>query len=933
MTKNMKDLQSSSTIELTQIKDVLDAIPHGIMIINEEGKILHVNNSGSFLIGFKQSDFQENPLLTDFFRPSPHHHDPAQNELSGRSEFLLTTRSGKVIPVLKSSAPCLVGSHKIFIESFIDITERKRKMADLSESRRQFATLLSNLPGMVYRCRNDRNWTMEFVSDGCHQLTGYHPDELINNKVIAFNELIIPEDRERIWLEVQEKLNLKVPYTIEYQIKTADGRLKYVWEKANGIFNESGELLHLEGFISDITESRNANILQEVVFNISTASFTAQSLDELFLAIHQNLGKIIDTENFYVAMFDRENDTISLPYQVDSKDKFAKFPAGKTLTGYVIKTGKPLLVKKPEIEELAENGYIQIIGTPSQVWLGVPLIVDDTVTGVLAVQNYTDPDRYTIKDLELLTFVADQIATSIARRSAEDSLQKEKAYLDQLFEGSPEAIVMIDNSGIIMKVNSDFARLFGFQKSEIIGQNIDFMIAPPHNRAEAMRITREIAYGKDYEVETVRKHKDGHLIDVSLLVTPIMVQNNIFGAYGIYRDITSRKQAEKSLIAAKEKAEEADKLKSAFLSNMSHEIRTPMNAILGFSSLLSDPGLSDNEKGEFIQIIKDRGTDLMKIIDDIIDISKIESGQINFEIKDYPVNILMNNLMVTLNELKRKHDRRDVALNCYPGTMEPEFTIPTDGNRLRQILTNLIENALKFTNEGSVDFGYKLHKNDDPPYIEFFVRDTGIGIPKAMHTTIFERFRQVDDTATRKYGGTGLGLTIARNLSRLLGGEIWLESEEGKGTTFFVRLPLPSTKPMVIRPSAPKKVAPVQQRWDGKKILVVEDEESNFMLMERFLKSTGTSITWARNGVEAIDLVKTNHYDLVLMDVRMPIIDGYETTQVIRKTHKDLVIIAQTAFALKGEREKSLEAGCNNYIAKPINVSELFTILAQYLNK
>jgi CheY-like chemotaxis protein len=265
--------------------------------------------------------------------------------------------------------------------------------------------------------------------------------------------------------------------------------------------------------------------------------------------------------------------------------------------------------------------------------------------------------------------------------------------------------------------------------------------------------------------------------------------------------------------------------------------------------------------------------------------------------------------------------------------MEPEFTIPTDGNRLRQILTNLIENALKFTNEGSVDFGYKLHKNEDPPYIEFFVRDTGIGIPKAMHTTIFERFRQVDDTATRKYGGTGLGLTIARNLSRLLGGEIWLESEEGKGTTFFVRLPLPSTKPTIIRPTAPKKVAPVQQRWEGKKILVVEDEESNFMLMERFLKSTGTTITWARNGVEAIDLVKTNHYDLVLMDVRMPIIDGYETTQVIRKTHKDLVIIAQTAFALKGEREKSLEAGCNNYIAKPINVSELFTIMAQYLNK
>jgi PAS domain S-box-containing protein len=926
------------TIIETDLKDhwkILDAIPHGILILNQSGQILYYNPVARDLIGISDDQVYEPHYVYDFFKSTePVTEDRKFSIGSGhKNEFILKTTEGKKIPVLKTSSPVKTGNHELLIETFFDLTDRKKKLAALSESRRQFSTLVDNLPGLVYRCRNDRNWTMEYISDGCFELTGYTADDLVNNKHIAFNDLIVKEDQERIWQEVQEKVIEGKPYTLEYRIRTSDGKIKHIGEKANGIYDKNMALQYIEGFIYDISETRNAMTLQEVVFNISTASFTAKSLDELFPAIHRNLGKIIDVENFYVAMYDRDNDTISLPYQVDSRDKFARFPAGKTMTGYLIRTGKPLLVTKSEIEELARQGHIEIIGTPSQVWLGVPLIVDEAVIGVLAVQNYTDALRYSVKDLELLTFVADQIATSISRRSAEDSLQKEKAYLDQLFEGSPEAIVMINNQGIILKANSEFARLFGYKHVEMIGQNVDFLIAPPHHRTEAIRITQGIAQGKDYEVETVRKHKEGHLIDVSLLVTPIMIQNNIFGAYGIYRDITYRKQVEKSLIAAKEKAEEADKLKSAFLSNMSHEIRTPMNAILGFSGLLSDPGLTEPEKLEFIQIIKDRGNDLMKIIDDIIDISKIESGQISFEIKEFPVNVLMNNLMVTLNELKRKHERNLVTLNCFPGTLAPEFTIPTDGNRLRQILTNLIENALKFTEEGHVDFGYQIRNQEDPPYIEFFVRDTGIGIPKEMHAAIFERFRQVDDTATRKYGGTGLGLTISRNLTRLLGGEIWLESEVKKGTTFFVRLPLPSSrteesKKLVSKPS----VSPLHHKWKGKSILVVEDEESNYLLMERFFKNTGVILTWAKNGVEAIELVKSNQYDAVLMDIRMPIIDGYETTQAIRKTNKELIIIAQTAFALKGEREKSLAAGCNNYIAKPINVSELFTILSPYLN-
>ena len=689
---------------------------------------------------------------------------------------------------------------------------------------------------------------------------------------------------------------------------------------------------HLEGFISDVTESRNAEILQKVLFDISAAAITSENMEELYGAIHKNLGRIIDVENFYVAMYDREHDTISLPYQVDSQDKFARFPAGSSITGYVIKTGKSLLATKETIDQLVKEGHIGIVGTPSQVWLGVPLIVNDEVTGVIAVQSYTDSSQYTSRDLELLTFVADQIAALISRRTMEDSIQREKAYLAQLFEGTPEGIVMIDNEGMVLKVNTEFTNLFGYEQHEITGRNIDDLIADPDNKAESVKITAEISDGKGIEIDTRRRHKDGHLIDVSLIVTPIIFHDEIFGGYGTYRDITYRKQVEKTLIAAKEKAESADKLKSAFLSNMSHEIRTPMNAILGFSTLLNDPGLSDEERNEFIQIIKDRGHDLMRIIDDIIDISKIESGQINFEIKEVPINILLSNLLVTLNEVKRKSNKTKVQLNSFPGNLSPEFTIRTDGNRLRQILTNLIENSLKFTDEGHVDFGYKINDDDQKPNIEFFVRDTGIGIPKEKQGLIFERFRQADDTATRKYGGTGLGLTISRNLSRLLGGEIWVESDKGKGATFYVKLPLEVTRSAERKVIQSKIASAAVPRWPGKVVLIVEDEESNYFLMDRLLRNTGIKLLWAKNGVEAITMCDEQKFDLILMDIRMPIMDGYETTQVIKRKHKNMVIIAQTAYALKGEWEKSIEAGCDNYISKPIDTSELMTILGKYLN-
>lgn len=918
-----------------EIHKFLDAIPFGIIITDTDHKMLFINSMTLQISGYDSSHQFSGQHLSQLIVPGTSSVDLQKEKRSLPKEngYCILETSGKLTPVHRSTISVRYLAENALMEIFIDTTEKNRKYKVLLETQRRFSTLLDNLPGMVYRCLNDRNWTMEFLSNGCRELTGYPTSALLHNKVLSYNDLIIKEDQERIWNEVQVKIKSRQPYILEYQINTADKKTKWVWEKAKGIFSSEGELLYIEGFISDITEQKHAELLQKALFNISKSSYTAGSVDEVFRVIHENLKQVIDVENFYIAMYHKESDTLSLPFQVDAQDTFKEFPARKTLTGYVIRTRKPLLASEHTITDLARTGLIEIVGTPAKVWLGVPMMVDEEVTGVIAVQSYTDPNQYTERDLEILKFIADQVAIFISLKTAEASFQKEKAYLDQLFEGSSEAIIMIDLEGKVNKINTEFTRLFGFTPQEIIGKSIDQFLASQEFLEEAELITRDLSTMKIASIETKRRHRDGRLIDVSLLVTPIIINGRSVGGYGIYRDITDRKKIEMNLIAAKEKAEESDKLKSAFLSNMSHEIRTPMNAILGFSTLLSDPGVSEEEKTEFINIIRERGNDLLRIIDDIIDIAKIESGQIKIEIRECAVNQLMTNLMVTLTEVKRKTAKNNIVLNCLPGKTDKHFTIMTDANRLRQVMTNLIENSLKFTHEGFVEFGYTLTQAEDLPVIEFFVRDTGIGIPPEMHQIIFERFRQVDDTNTRKYGGTGLGLTISKNLIKLLGGEIQLISDIGKGTTFKIRLPL--QMPATVVPEPLKQPAPVPSSgdWTKKNVLVVEDEDSNFFLMERILRKTGARLIWAKNGLEAVEMVNKQDVDVILMDIRMPVMDGYEATGIIKQSKPSIPIIAQTAYALKGEREKSLSAGCDGYISKPIDSRELILLLQKFLGQ
>jgi len=391
----------------------------------------------------------------------------------------------------------------------------------------------------------------------------------------------------------------------------------------------------------------------------------------------------------------------------------------------------------------------------------------------------------------------------------------------------------------------------------------------------------------------------------------------------------NRKELESQLLTAKEQAEEADKLKSAFLANMSHEIRTPMNAIIGFSQLLALPNLSLEKKSQYIEIISSKGNSLVKLINDIIDASKVEAGQLTMVFAPVNINSLLKSIQCFYKKERifQKREAIDIKLVVPEGADFLELV--TDEGRLEQVLTNLIGNALKYTERGSIEFGY----NFDNRLITFFVKDTGVGIDPQMQTIIFERFRQGEDNSGRKFGGTGLGLSISKGIVNLLGGSIWVESELNSGTTFYFTLPYRILKKVEV-PSETQDTKKVEHYpdWRSKVILVAEDEEVNYIFISEILGFSGVTLLWAKDGAQAVDLVKTiKKIDLVLMDIKMPVMNGYAATMEIRHINPKLPIVAQTAYAYSEDRQKAEAAGCNDYITKPINSKELYSILEKYL--
>lgn len=520
-----------------------------------------------------------------------------------------------------------------------------------------------------------------------------------------------------------------------------------------------------------------------------------------------------------------------------------------------------------------------------------------------------------------------------ARAELEQRVAERTSYLNALVETSPLGIVTTDRSGRVRMCNSAFEGLFEYGREEIIGAELDGLVAPPELMEEVMDYTRRIVGGESIRVTTKRRRKNGTLVDVEMYGMVLSVGGERVGELVLYHDISERKRAEQALREAKEMAESANRAKSNFLANMSHEIRTPMNGIIGMTQLALEADLT-SEVREYLDMVKSSADSLLTLLNDILDFSKIEAGKLEFESSPFAVRDTVDRTIRTFALLAR---RKGLALAWQVAPEVPEWLLG-DSGRLRQVLVNLVGNAIKFTERGEVALSAGVReRGPDWTELHFTVRDTGIGIPRDKQAAVFAAFTQADPSTTRKYGGSGLGLAIAHRLVRMMGGSINLESEPGKGSAFCftVRLALPGKQ---FRPPAPSKpvVAPGQSRLAGRRILLAEDNEVNRRLATRLLERRGCTVLAASNGREVLAIWEREKVDLVLMDVQMPDIDGLEATRLIREREKTarrghLPIITVTAHAMKGDREICLASGADGYISKPLEPEQLFSAIEQCL--
>ncbi len=515
------------------------------------------------------------------------------------------------------------------------------------------------------------------------------------------------------------------------------------------------------------------------------------------------------------------------------------------------------------------------------------------------------------------------------RNLIEKTLERETAILNAILDSIPHPIFYKNKEGQYLGANPAFYQLYNLADNQLVGKNDNDIF--PKEDADYFISTDLIILKNSMPYKELRwsgnNPGDGLLFDT--IKTPLIdLRGEIFGIVGISFDMTERYHIEQELKKQKEKAEEADRLKSAFLANMSHEIRSPMNAIIGFSNLVTDSFGLDSEIATYMGYINQSGVNLLQLLDDIIDIAKIEAGQLKIRKDKFDLNDMLEKLRATVETSfgKAKKDKLTINLNIPPDSGQP--IIYSDELRIRQVLNNFLSNAFKFTDEGIIEFGYKkLPENE----ILFFTKDTGIGIAESDKELIFNRFGQVQETYIRNTSGTGLGLAISKSIVEMLEGQIWLESVEKVGSTFYFKIPVEYSTQL------PEKKSETQYsirnyNWKGKHILIAEDDDMNYNVLKSLLERTKVTLSRAENGNKAVELALSDlNPDLILMDIQLPHLNGYEASIQIKKV-TEIPIIAITAYAMRGEKEKSLEAGCNYFITKPFNRNELLHQISIYLS-
>ncbi len=770
-----------------------------------------------------------------------------------------------------------------------DVTERKKNEKSLKESEERYRSLVEWSPDSILVHR--KNKIIYVNPTTVKTLNANSKDDLIGKSILDW---ILPNYHHTVAERIKklEKIGDSVPMT-ELKLFTQDKSIINI-ESQGLMINYNGKPA-VQYSIRDITYKKNLeNLLAKVntiahlgawEINLSNYMFTLSDITMSILEVENDFK--IDLENF-IPFFNLETKSKEINFAIENG----------------IRNGE-----KWELElnfRTAKGNYlwVKIIGETEFV-NGKPTRINGSLQNI-------DERKKT------------EIALSKSRKELEDY----KFALDE------SAIINItDENGIIKTVNDNFCRTFQFSREELIGNTHSIISSNHHSKAFFKEMWDTIISGKVWSGAIKNKTKNNEFNWIHTTIVPFLDANNKpFQYLSIRYDITEIKNAEDEIIKAKESAEESDRLKSAFLANMSHEIRTPMNGILGFTNLLKEANLSNENQQEYIKIIDESGNRLLNIINDIIDISKIESNQMEVSLTEININ---EHIEYIFDFFKPEVTNKGIDFGFENGLAPNQAFINTDNSKIYAILINLVKNAIKFCDKGSINFGYITKENNGATELEFFVKDSGIGIPNDRMHAIFDRFIQADISDKRAFQGAGLGLSISKAYVEMLGGKIWVESEVGIGSTFYFTIPY-NTKPKnetpVIKTNQEKeKESEVQ--FKKLKILIAEDDPISKLLISKVLSPFSKEILIASTGIQAVQACENNpDIDLVMMDVNMPEMNGYEATMYIRQFNKDIIIIAQTANALSSDRKEAIDSGCNDYISKPINKDNLIHMIEKYFS-
>jgi len=798
--KNKEDINIQSVV----FENLADMLPEMVYEVNIEGRIQYANNQGLDFFGYTKEDLNEGLLISDIF---PESYKQMINNLAAlkypgeisSNEYFGRKKDGTLIPVVTHSFGTFHEGKIIGYRGTVtDISKQKKYEEQIEREKAYLEHLIDSTPEAI--AITDQPGKITMVNKEFTDLFGYTSDEAVDKYI---DDLVVPEEFKEEAVSIETLANQHQRVVRQTVRKDKNGKRIQVSLVATSIV-VNNETVAFLGIYRDITTERKNQLLQEILYSISTAALKQMDIKEIYPTIVHELSKIWDTNNFFIALYDQTSDTMSLPFFADEKDNFYEIPTQKTISGYVIKNNKSVLLKEADLKELEESGDVELIGTPCKVWMGVPLKVESNIIGVMCLQDYNDENKFSQDDLYVLDFIANQIAIAIQRR------------------------IILDN-----------------------------------------------------------------------------------------------------LISARQKAEEAAMSKQIFMSTMSHEIRTPLNEVIGITNLLLQ-GNPREDQMDFIKTLRFSGNHLLTLVNDVLDYNKMESGKIVFEEIQFNLDDFMDEIMRSYSfRSKAKHLNFEIKKE---GNLPVE--IIGDQVRLNQILSNLLSNALKFTINGSITVNIReISRKGNQSKLEFSVHDTGIGIPKEKHDTIFESFTQASADTTRHFGGTGLGLAICKKLIELQGGTIKIDSEPNLGSTFTFTI----TFAVSDKASSDQSLVATETftGLEGKRILVAEDNKINFFVANKFLTGWGVIVTHAENGQLALDKLITEEYDLILMDLHMPVMDGIEATKIIRnsdnKKIRDIPIVALTAAIMSENHDKIDELNINDYVLKPFKPHDLFERILKHI--